>query len=620
MTFHSRGALSPTSPLFRGRTEELARLVQLCQGDVTAYVIVYGGRQTGKTSLLLQLERQLHGTVRVCRVDFQSMPGATAPQMYRFLAQQIAAVLPLTPTPDAVSDPPSLVQFLTQALGTAEVSRLVVLLDELGALPDAARDELGNVLRAMFYARLITPALAKLQIVLTGSIELHHLVVADVSTLHNICEEIYLGDLSTADAIALVADGLEPLGIPRADGEQVGQAIYAWVQGHPYLTQRLGHLLAQAHQRGDPFTTARLRATIDTVQRHDVLLRNLYTKLTEYQVWDAAHRMLTNPPRFSRLDDAMARLELLGLAKDVAGLWGARNPLLEMALRDWLGLEPLPEPPPRILLPGDPLPAWVPAMIEIPAGPFLMGSSAADTMAYDDEKPQHRLELPTYGIGKTPVTNAQFRPFVEGDGYTNPDYWTEAGWRWREKDKIIKPAYWDNTKWNGDDYPVVGISWFEAVAYCRWLAAQTGIPFRLPTEAEWEKAARGPDGRIWPWGNTWEDGRCNSQEAGKERTTPVGSYPNGASPYGVLDMAGNVWEWCATKWDKDYPYQIEDEWTDAYLAGDAGRMLRGGSFWGDQKLVRGAYRDDGLFFPSLRNENNGLRLARYSLPPTDGEE
>jgi hypothetical protein len=307
MTFHSRGALSPTSPLFRGRQAELTRLLQLCQGDVTAYVIVYGGRQTGKTSLLLQLERQLHGTVRVCRVDFQSVPGATAPRMYGFLAQQIAAVLPLNPTPDAVSDPPSLVQFLTQALGTAEVSRLVVLLDELGALPDAARDELGNVLRAMFYARLITPALAKLQMVLTGGIELHHLVVAEVSTLHSICEEIYLGDLSAADAIALVADGLEPPGIPRADGEQVGRAVSAWVQGHPYLTQRLGHLLAQAHQRGDPLTTARLHAAIDTVQRHDVLLRNLYNKLTEYQVWDAARRMLTNPPRFSRLDDAMAR-------------------------------------------------------------------------------------------------------------------------------------------------------------------------------------------------------------------------------------------------------------------------------------------------------------------------
>jgi formylglycine-generating enzyme required for sulfatase activity len=252
-------------------------------------------------------------------------------------------------------------------------------------------------------------------------------------------------------------------------------------------------------------------------------------------------------------------------------------------------------------------------MIEIPAGPFLMGGSDDDTMARDNEKPQHRLELPPYWIGKTPVTNAQFRPFVEGDGYTNGDYWTEAGWRWCEESKLMTPRFWDDTMWNSGNYPVVGVSWFEAMAYCRWLAAQTGILFRLPTEAEWEKAARGPDGRIWPWGNTWEDGRCNSKEAGKQRTTPVGSYPTGASPSGVLDMAGNVWEWCVTKWGKTYPYQVEDAWTDAYLAGDTRRSIRGGSWYNEQEFVRGAYRY-GRDNPRSRFDNSGLRLARSSLP------
>jgi hypothetical protein len=524
MTFHSRGALSPTSPLFRGRKAELARLVDLCQQDVSAYVIIYGGRQTGKTSLLLQLEHQLHGSVRVCRIDFQGLPGADAPRMYRFLARRIASVLPLTADADTVSDPPSLVQFLTQALDTPDVQRLVVLLDELGTLPGATRDELGNVLRSMFHTRLINPALAKLQIALTGGIELHHLVVAEVSTLHNICEEIYLGDLSQADAVALVADGLERLNIPRADGEKLGRAVYAWVQGHPYLTQRLGQLLAQSHERGAPLDTARLNEAIDTVQRHDVLLRNLYSKLTEYELQEAARQVITAPPRFSRLYDEMARLELLGLAKGVQGQWAVRNPLIETALRDWLDIGQLYSSPPWIILPADPLTIQVPELDEIPAGPFLMGSSDNDKMALNDEKPQHRLELPTYYIGKTPVTNAQFRPFVEGDGYRNQDYWTEAGWQWRQQEQIVTPRYWDDSTWNGDEYPIVGISWFEAVAYCRWLTAQTGIPFRLPTEAEWEKAARGPEGLIYPWGNRWETGRCNSKEAGKERTTPVGSY------------------------------------------------------------------------------------------------
>jgi formylglycine-generating enzyme required for sulfatase activity len=245
-----------------------------------------------------------------------------------------------------------------------------------------------------------------------------------------------------------------------------------------------------------------------------------------------------------------------------------------------------------------------------------MGSSDDDELADDDEKPQHELTLDTYWIGKTEVTNAQFRPFVAGDGYRNRDYWTDAGWRWREEEGIVQPEYWDDPKWNGDDYPVVRISWFEAVAYARWVSAQTGEELRLPTEAEWEKAARGPDGLIWPWGNTWKEGLCNSKEAGIGKTTLVGNYPKGASPYGALDMAGNVWEWTATKWQKDYPYQIEDEWSAEYLAGDSVRMLRGGSWVWEQQYVRGADRISN--YPRFRIIDVGLRLASHSpLPGSD---
>ena len=215
-----------------------------------------------------------------------------------------------------------------------------------------------------------------------------------------------------------------------------------------------------------------------------------------------------------------------------------------------------------------PLPAaLVPEVVEVPAGPFSMGSKSADPHVESDELPQHTLTLPTYWIGKTEVTNAQFRPFVEGDGYTNRAYWTEAGWAWRQQIKLTQPYSWNDPMWNGPTYPVVGVTWFEAVAYCRWLSAQIGVTVRLPSEAEWEKAARGPDGRIWPWGNTWEDGRCNSAKGRFSvvrvlfmgRTTPVEHYVDGASPYGVFDMAGNVRDWCATMHGKNYPYQMEDE-------------------------------------------------------------
>ena len=261
-----------------------------------------------------------------------------------------------------------------------------------------------------------------------------------------------------------------------------------------------------------------------------------------------------------------------------------------------------------------PLP--VPAFVHVPAGPFLMGSSTVDTMAFDGEKPQHTLTLPDYWIGKTEVTNAQFRPFVEGDGYMNRAYWTEVGWQWREQNGILQPAYWGDSRLNGDNQPVVGVSWFEAVAYCRWLSAQTGHEFRLPSEAEWEKAARGPDGRIWPWGSVWDAAKLHSGQA-TGRTTAVGQYPAGASPYGAQDMAGNVSEWTATEWGKSYPYRVEDEWSLAYLSGETSRMLRGGLWYSTQQYTRGAFRFS-YHFPSNRLIYFGLRIATPSPVPGSG--
>ena len=263
-------------------------------------------------------------------------------------------------------------------------------------------------------------------------------------------------------------------------------------------------------------------------------------------------------------------------------------------------------------------------MVKVPAGPFLMGSTdqqiatvvsqGANADWVKNEQPQHSLNLPDYWIGKTEVTNAQFRPFVEGDGYTNQAYWTAAGWAWRQAEKITQPDCWDNATFNGDTQPVVCVSWFEAVAYCRWLSKQTGIEFRLPSEAEWEKAARGSDGRIYPWGNTWDASVVNSSESNLQKTTPVGSYPKGASPYGAMDMAGNVWEWCATQWRKDYPYQLEDEWQTTYLEATAdARVFRGGAWYRDSTGVRGAYRFNGA--PRDRYFFGGMRVASHSLVP-----
>ena len=234
-------------------------------------------------------------------------------------------------------------------------------------------------------------------------------------------------------------------------------------------------------------------------------------------------------------------------------------------------------------------------MVKIPAGEFLMGSPEGE--GHDDERPQHTLYLPDYYIARTPVTNAQFARFIENGGYLQREFWTEADWRVKEKEGWTQPRYWADKKWNQPDLPVVGISWYEALAYARWAGGS------LPSEAEWEKAARGTDGRLWPWGNEWDPDRCNSAEKGPGRTTPVGQYsPAGDSPYGVADIAGNVWEWTAD-WYQPYPettYQSSE-------FGEKYRVLRGGA-WGNLRYgARAAFR--GRYFPVDRGSFVGFRCC-----------
>jgi len=165
-------------------------------------------------------------------------------------------------------------------------------------------------------------------------------------------------------------------------------------------------------------------------------------------------------------------------------------------------------------------------MVHIPAGEFLIGSDPrTDPHGRASEHPQHILHLPGYSIARLPITNQQYQAFVRATGYPQPINWTGGA----------SPV--------GPGHPVVYVSRHDAAMYCRWLSEATGKPYALPSEAEWEKAARGKDGRIYPWGNEWQAGRCNSREEGLRATTPVGQYALGKSPYGLLDMAGNVWEW-----------------------------------------------------------------------------
>jgi len=239
-------------------------------------------------------------------------------------------------------------------------------------------------------------------------------------------------------------------------------------------------------------------------------------------------------------------------------------------------------------------------MVWVPPGLFLMGSDKGkDRQAFDGELPQHQVTLPGYWIGRYPVTVAQFRTFVEASGHKPQD-----------PDSLEGP----------DDHPVVWVTWHDALAFCRWLGERVGIPVMLPSEAEWEKAARGTDGRIYPWGDEPPDaGRCNFGNNVKG-TTPVGRYsPQGDSPYGCADMAGNVWEWTRSLWSGDlrepdfkYPYDPRDGQEDLEAGRDVRRVLRGGGFLSEDWFVRCAARL--RIDPNGRDGDRGFRLVAARAP------
>lgn len=208
--------------------------------------------------------------------------------------------------------------------------------------------------------------------------------------------------------------------------------------------------------------------------------------------------------------------------------------------------------------------------VRVPAGKFVMGSNKWG----DDEKPQHIVDIPyDYWMTRFPVTNELYNAYAKSKGSKHP----VVGW---EKKK---------------DHPVESVSWKDAVAYCQWLNSllkaelPAGLILRLPSEAEWEKAARGTDGREYPWGNEFDQNKCNTNEGGKGSTTSVGSYSSrGNSPYGCADMSGNVWEWCHSLY-KSYPYKATDGRENKKAFG--ARVLRGGSFDLNSRHARCVFRN-----------------------------
>jgi formylglycine-generating enzyme required for sulfatase activity len=243
-----------------------------------------------------------------------------------------------------------------------------------------------------------------------------------------------------------------------------------------------------------------------------------------------------------------------------------------------------------------------PQMIRIPAGNFLMGSTkeqaqraikdGANKNWVEWEQPQHTVELSEYFIGKYPITNQQYQAFVK-EGGKSPDGWDG-----------------DQYPQDKDAHPVINVTWDDAIAYCKWLSEKTKKLYRLPTEAEWEKAARGEDGRMWSWGNEFGEKNANTAEAKIGGTSPVGQFsPQGDSPYGCADMIGNVWEWCNDWFDeKEYKNRTGQNVKDPQGPQSGSyRVLRGGSFGHSRNGARCAcrYRD----LPGRRFNNLGFRVC-----------
>ncbi|MBE2233803.1 MAG: SUMF1/EgtB/PvdO family nonheme iron enzyme, partial [Anaerolinea sp.] len=230
------------------------------------------------------------------------------------------------------------------------------------------------------------------------------------------------------------------------------------------------------------------------------------------------------------------------------------------------------DPRPGVGVRGDGVPdiEWCP----VDGGEFIMGNTEqTDREAYADEMPQHRPSLGAFAISKYCVTNAQFDVFVQDGGYSDRHWrscWTEAGLRWK-RDRRGPEKY--GGVFDLANHPVVGVSWYEAVAYSNWLGQKLGRPVTLPSEAQWERAARHRDGRRYPWGEALTPDHANYDETGIGTTTAVGIFPKGKSECGALDMSGNVWEWCLTRWRDSYNSPPDDD-----PGGDIMRVLRGGSF------------------------------------------
>jgi formylglycine-generating enzyme required for sulfatase activity len=269
-----------------------------------------------------------------------------------------------------------------------------------------------------------------------------------------------------------------------------------------------------------------------------------------------------------------------------------------------------------------------PDMVYIPAGYVEIGSSDQEISQameifknaeniepvhnwFDDEVPKHKVWMEAFYLDKYEVTNREYMKFVRAGGYSKEIFWSADGLEWLSEKEISAPECFDDSRFNDPDHPIVCINWYEASAYAKWAGK------RLPTEAEWERAARGESKRMFPWGDdaSADNGyRANYHPGGEAQdkdghrfTAPVTAFPNGVSPFGIFQMAGNVWEWCEDWYGENY-YAKSPKKNPYGPRNGLEKIVRGGSWLNSIISIRTPYRS--YVDPKLRYSHIGLRCAR----------
>jgi formylglycine-generating enzyme required for sulfatase activity len=641
-------------------------LLALCR--VSEFAFILSSRQVGKSSLMVRTARQLESEgVRSVIVDLSSIGvNISADEWYLGILNEIANTLELRADifgwwaeRAALSPATRMTNFFRDVL-LKEVSQPVVLFfDEIDStLSIPFKDDFFTALRAIYNARSTVADFKRLSFVLIGVATPSDLISDSARTPFNIGRRVELTDF-TREELNPLAEGL------GENAAQVLDWVFGWTNGHPYLTQRLCAYLGRSDFKSDL-----QKETVESAVKdlflgekgmednnlqfvRDMLLERAADKTGVLKIYgqvikdkkpveddeqslNKSHLKLSGVVRRRQVNlrvsnliyqnvfnsswvkEHLPRLErrtvLMTLgALSVAGMalayLGVTGNLNQIIYRPLAAEAPQPE-----------LSEWA----DVPRGEFTMGSTQEQVDQafascqeqtnngcslewFTPEMPQHQVTLDAYQIMRYEVTNKQYAQCVkngtcQGGGY---EYQDDAG---NILNRLNDEAY--------ANHPVVAVSWFQAEAYCQWIGA------RLPTEAEWEKAARGTDERIYPWGNDFDCKKGNFDDETKldsyvvpggencdgfPETSPIGSFTSGQSPYGVYDMAGNVWEW-TSDWYDVYPGGDQSVSTDF---GQTYRVLRGGS-WNDLDFNARSADRYGVGPPSA-SVSVGFRCAR-SLP------